>query len=140
MEAVFFRATSEAATRIRSADDLEGEWVGEPLVVGSPGVIAALARAAGLGNGPAIETLRDATCQSFPVWIVSADLERGFSSLNESLVDDWADRWLAEAAEGQLSEDAYALSTWLLEMQEALQEPGENGQRLFVLFEEKAMA
>ena len=139
MEAIVFSSTSARATRIRSADDLDAEFVAEPLVISSPRVFAILAQAAGLGKGAALAPLRDATCQSFPVWIVARALSESLFGLSENQLDDLVERWREGLGDEALDADPYELSTWLVEIQAALQESDRANEQLFVLFEEKAM-
>ncbi len=139
MEAIVFGSTTDLATRIRSADDLDAEFVAEPLVVSSLRVFAILARAAGLENAAALEPLRDATCQSFPVWIVAKALSESLVGLSADQLDDLVERWREGLGDEALEADPHELSTWLAETQEAVQESEGADEQLFVLFEEKAM-
>lgn len=145
MEAILFCSTSAEATGIRSADDLDAEFVAEPLVVSSPRVFAILAQvAAAEGDAarhetPGLAPLRDATCQSFPVWEVSESFADSLGGLGESQVDDLVERWRSALGSETLEADPYELSTWLVELQGAWKESDRRTEGLFVLFEEKAM-
>jgi hypothetical protein len=140
MEALFFTATHERAVRIRSVDDLEDEPAAEPLRVDSPGAVVALAVAlCGQGRGM-IEQLRDATCQSFPVWSLSTDCADALSTLSDDAIDPIAEAWREKAGAAELDADLYELSTCLTDLRQALAVGRERGEQLFVLFEEKALS
>ena len=139
MEAIVFSSTAAGATRIRSADDLEAEFVAEPLVVSSPRVFALLAQAAGLEEIAALIPLRDATCQSFPVWILARALSESLAELSEDQMENLIERWREGLGDEALDADPYELSIWIAEIQAAWQESERADEQLFVLFEEKAM-
>lgn len=139
MEAIVFGSTPRSATRIRSVDDLESEFVMEPLVVSSARVFGALATAAGLSGEAALKPLRDATCQSFPVWTMARALSELISRLDSEEVDELVERWRDHLGPEEIDADLYELSVWLLEWQDAFEECEGSDERLFVLFEEKAM-
>jgi len=140
MEALFFTATREGATRVRSLEDLEDEPAAEPLRVDSPGAVVALAVVlCGSGRG-SIEQLRDATCQSFPVWSLSAAFANALSSLADEDIDSIADAWLEKAGAAEVDADPYELTTCLADLRRALAEGRDGGEELFVLFEERALS
>ena len=140
MEAIVFSSTPGLATQIRSADDLVEGFVAEPLVVSSPRVFAALAEAAGLPGASALAPLRDATCQSFPVWTMAPALSACFAGLPDEALDDLVLRWRSGLEKEAIDADPYELATWLAELQAELRETRDDAESLFVLFEEKAMA
>ena len=139
MEAIVFSSTAARATRVRSADDLDDEFVAEPLIVSSPRVFSMLAQAAGLEVAAALEPLRDATCQSFPVWIMAQTLSASLQGFREDQVDELIERWRGGLGDEAMDADPYELSTWLVEIQAALRESEGTDEQLFILFEEKAM-
>lgn len=140
MEAIFFTGTRDRATRVRSGDDLDDEPVAEPLRVESPGAVAVLAVVVCGKDSGSLEQLRDATCQSFPVWSLSAPFAEALSTLSEDAVDSVAEAWLVKAGSAELDADLYELTTCLIDLRQALSKCGDRGEQLFVLFEEKAFS
>jgi len=137
MEAVFFVCPPEAAHDVRSIDDVPGEPAGEPLAVASPGALAGLVQALGAESRGALRQLRDATCQSFPVWAFARGLASALASLDEREIDAVAERWLATHARELGDVDLYELSLCVAGLRNALGASAEDA-RLFVLLEEKA--
>jgi hypothetical protein len=139
MEALFFTATREMATRVRSGEDLEDEPAAEPLRVDSPGAVVALSVVlCGNGRG-SIEQLRDATCQSFPVWSLSASFANALSSIRDEDIDSIAESWLEKAGGAEIEADLYELTTCLTDLRRASASAQDGGEQLFVLFEERAL-
>lgn len=139
MEVLFFLATRDDAGGIRSIDDLQDDPAAEPLEVESPGALVALAFAlCGSSNG-ALEQLRDATCQSFPVWALSAEFVAALESLSESDMDRVAESWLEKAGEHEVAADLYELTTCLTDLRDALLARQNREAELFALLEEKAL-
>ena len=155
MEAVFFRVTREQAATVRSADDLEDDPSAEPLRVGSPGAFVVLAEILCGPGRRSLEQLRDATCQSFPVWSLSEEVVDALGALADHELDGVAETWLAKAGGDELDADLYELSTFLTDLRTALGTDTQNAlgnepenasgadskgkEQLFVLFEEKAL-
>lgn len=139
MEAVFFSATPEDVERIRSADDLVEDPATAPLRVESPGAVIALGRALCGERGAALEPLRDATCQSFPVWTLAASAISSLRGLDAEGADAVAERWLDGAGADELDADLHELSICLVELRDAIRAGEGSGEALFVLFEEKAI-
>ena len=140
MEAIFFIARTEEALGLRSSHDLPVEPAAEPLPLESPDLIVLLASLL-LPGARAVRPLRDATCQSFPVW----DFEPALSDRIAALPDDEIER-LAERVSRELEKQApgcdrgeleMLLEPCLQDLRQALRERGPH-QRLFVLLEEKA--
>ena len=139
MEAFFFAATREGATRVRSVEDLEDEPATEPLRVDSPAAVVSLAAVVCGRSQGSLEQLRDATCQSFPVWSLSDQFADALSSLQgDDVIDSTAEAWLEKVGTSELQVDLYELMTFLTDLCEAVRVGRERGQQLFVLFEEKA--
>lgn len=136
MEATFFVSTPEEATGVTCAEDLPGECVGEPLGIDSPQAIVALAQA--FVSGTRLTPLRDATCQSFPVWPLEAGVEAAILSCAEPAQEAHVERWLAALPESALDAEAWELCALIEELRSALDTRAQ-GEALFVLLEEKAL-
>jgi hypothetical protein len=137
MEAIFFVCGAGEAHDVRSSDDVPGEPAAEPLAVASPGALAGLVHALAPEARGALRQLRDATCQSFPVWTFARELASALASLDEREVDAIAERWLASHADDLGDADLYELSLCIAGLRDALGASAD-GARLFVLLEEKA--
>ena len=68
MEATFFVSNQKQAVRVRYYDDLPVDPIGEPLFIPSPKALVALASALSGREQGSMQPLRDATCQSFPIF------------------------------------------------------------------------
>jgi hypothetical protein len=139
VEAIFFRTSREVATTIRSIDDLEDDPATEPLGMESPGAVVTLVSLLSGGAPGGLEQLRDATCQSFPVWSLSATVTSALGSLTAPAVEELAVAWKDAVAEGELDTDLYELTICLEDLRRATEKIAESGEDLFVLFEEKAL-
>ncbi len=138
MEAVFFAASADLAGGVRGSEDLVDDPAADPLAVSGLGALRPLAGLLAPDDPAGFEQLRDATCQSFPVWRLGLAATRVLRALSDSAIDSTADRWL-EASAGQMSDvDHYELATRLTQMRDALNEEPEAELRLFVLLEERA--
>jgi len=140
MEALFFTATRETATRVRSVEDLEDEPAAEPLRVDSPGAVVALSVVLCGGGRGSIKQLRDATCQSFPVWSLSAGFANALSSIGDEDIDSIAEAWLEKAGGAEIEADLYELTNCLTDLRRASALARDGGEQLFVLFEERALS
>jgi len=136
MDAVFFVCAPEAARQVRSIDDV-GEPAGDPLAVESPGALAGLISALDAEPRSALRQLRDATCQSFPIWTFAGACTASIAALDDDQVDAVAARWLAADAAALPDADPYQLALCLGALRDALHGAASDA-RLFVLLEEKA--
>ncbi len=136
MEAVFFVGSPGEIGVVRSADDLPHEPAGDPLRLESPAALAGLVDSLGLGARGALRQLRDATCQSFPVWCFGREATSAIAAIDEADLDPVAERWLAAAGDSLPDADLYELSLCLGALRDAVRR--DEGARLFVLLEEKA--
>jgi hypothetical protein len=134
MDALFFLARREAAAGVTCSRDLPVDPAAEPLRLEEPSPLAGLARV--LGVPPCVRPLRDATCRSFPVWELGAEITRRIAKLDDAEVDDVAERW-QKHDETALDADLYELATCLGDLREAIR-CGAEGESLFVLLEERA--
>lgn len=132
MEIVFFIADPVEAKGVASSDDLPGDVAAEPMTVDGPGALLGLAEALGAGSGPAVRQLRDATCQSFPVWAIAEPLCEALASMSDERLDEKAEAWKPHDRV-----DLYERASCLTELRDALR-LRDAGERLFALFEERA--
>lgn len=134
MEAVFFVSRSDDALRVTSSRDLSAEAAADPLRIEEPSPLAGLARVLGARHTP--RPLRDATCRSFPVWDLGADLARRIAALDDAEIDDAAERW-QKHDETSLDADCWELACCLGDLREALRQRAAPDERLFALLEER---
>ena len=87
MEALFFVCDRAAAMGVRSEDDLPSDPVGAGLPVPGLEVLLALATALRVKSAGAYSQLRDATCQSFPIWAMGPALVEALADLDDTQVD-----------------------------------------------------
>jgi hypothetical protein len=132
MEIVFFLAQPDEASSVASSEDLPGNGSVESLAVNGPGALIELGLALGFSNGPVVRQLRDATCQSFPVWALDEALCRRLESLDDEEIDTHAEAWPVDE-----KSDLYERATCLMELRDALR-VRQDGESLFVLLEERA--
>ena len=137
MHAVFFVCRPEEASGVSSIDDLPGDSAAEPLAVDSPGAVAGLVSALGAKLRESLGPLRDATCQSFPVWTFSQTFAAAIEGLDDGDLECVARRWLACTENAFRDADLYELSVCLGELRDAIRARAPEEQ-LFVLLEEKA--
>lgn len=132
MEATFFESSRGEAAGVASLDDLPGEPVGESLRFESLAWLRRLAELVGLPASDFGEPLRDATCQSFPVWELGDRMCERVARLSDQSLDVAAERWVDAAV---ADADAHELCELLCALRQALAE----GASLYVLIEEKAL-
>jgi hypothetical protein len=138
MEATFFVSNQKQAVRVRHYDDLPVDPIGEPLRIPSTKALVALATAlSGEESGP-MRPLRDATCQSFPIFTFEPAVVRALAKLSDEDMDEIAQSWLEGANWNEGEVDLYELSDFLKDLQEGLGAIRNLGERLFILLEEKA--
>jgi hypothetical protein len=138
MEATFFVSNQKQAVRVRHYDDLPVDPIGEPLCIPSPKALVALASAlSGHEQGP-MRPLRDATCQSFPIFTFEPGVVRALVNLSEEEVDEIAASWIDGANWDEGDVDLCELSDFLKELREGLGSIRNLGERLYILLEEKA--
>jgi hypothetical protein len=85
-----------------------------------------------------MQPLRDATCQSFPIFSFEPAVVRTIGRYSEDDIDNVAELWLETGAWDDGDADAYELSTFLKELQEGIGTIRNIGERLYILLEEKA--
>jgi len=132
MEIVFFLAQPHEARGVTSSEDLPGDGSVESLPVDGLSVLMDLGQALGLGDGPVARQLRDATCQSFPVWTLIESFCQRLESLDDEQIDSHAEAWQADE-----KSDLYERTTCLMELRDALR-VRQAGESLFALLEERA--
>ncbi|MFP8871511.1 MAG: hypothetical protein VCB43_08840 [Myxococcota bacterium] len=138
MEATFFIAKQQQALGVRHFDDLPVDPVTEPLCIPSTKTLAALATVVLGQEQGAMQPLRDATCQSFPIFSFEPAVVRTIGRYSEDEIDNVAELWLETGAWDDGDADAYELSTFLTELQEGIGTIRNIGERLYILLEEKA--
>jgi len=131
MEIVFFLAQPHEASGVASSEDLPGDGSVESLAVDGPGALIDLGLALGFSDGPVVRQLRDATCQSFPVWALAESFCQRLESLDDEEIDIRAEAW-------QVGDkvDLYERATCLTELRDTLRDRAD-GQSLFALLEER---
>jgi hypothetical protein len=139
LEATFFVARREDATGVACVDDLPVDPAGDSLRIGSLAWIRALPPLLGLGEETALQPLRDATCQSFPVFGLSREVGTRLAALTDDGLDDVAARWRAAEGGPDLDADLHELCELLVGLREALRDRAEGDEGLYVLLEEKAL-
>jgi len=138
MEAVFFVSAPGAAIGVACVDDLPGDPAAEPLAFDAPAALAGFVEAL-LGTArDALRPLRDATCQSFPVFSLSRELAAAVADLDATSLDAVAERWYERAADSLRDATPYDLSVCLGEIRDSLR-ASDDDERLYVLLEEKAL-
>ncbi len=133
MDAWFFLARPEAARDVSSSHDLPVAAAAEPLRIEDPSPLAGLANL--LGASGRARPLRDATCRSFPVWQMGAELSQRIAALGDAEIDDTAERW-QKHDETSLDADSFELAMCLADLREAIRN-GDPEDVLFVLLEER---
>jgi hypothetical protein len=133
MDVVFFLSRAVDAVGVTSSHDPTVEPAADPLRVADPSVLLALCEC--LGVRARLEPLRDATCRSFPVLGLGADLARRLARLDDDGRDRIAADWKARAAEG-LDADPWELACCLRDLGEAVRD-ADDGERLFALLEDR---
>jgi hypothetical protein len=138
MEATFFVAKQQQAIGVRQYDDLPVEPIGEPLEIPSFKTLVALAAAvSGDAQGP-MKPLRDATCQSFPIFSFEPSVIKALANATEDEIDDIARLWLDDADWDDQGPDLYELSEFLRELKAGIGAIRNFGERLYILLEDKA--
>ena len=117
MEATFFVAKQQQAIGVRQYDDLPVEPIGEPLEIPSFKTLVALAAAvSGDAQGP-MKPLRDATCQSFPIFSFEPSVIKALANATEDEIDD-----IARATFGSITLDTLIKTMrWRQEREEKLE-------------------
>ena len=131
MEIVFFVARPEEAQAVASSADLPGDPAAEPIAVDSPEGLVALGAALGT-TGAVLRPLRDATCRSYPVWILSRALCERLARLDDEELDAVAGKWQPGA-----DADWHERASCLGELRDGLSRKAPD-ERLFALLEERA--
>ena len=139
MELSFFTCPSEDAVGVSAIDDLPCEQAGESVRVESTGVLSALARTLCGDSAGKLEPLRDATCQSFPVFEFARSVARARAALTESRIDEIAKAWLADPGWQGADINLHEAASLLGEIRRALRESEQPDATLFVLLEDKAI-
>jgi hypothetical protein len=134
VDALFFQTRPEDAFGVASSDDLPTEPVADALRLEDSAPLLVLAQT--LGVEAKIRPLRDATCRSFPVWQLSHELTQRIARLDDEEIDAAAERWRKHSEAG-LDADLYELARCLADLRSAVRS-GAEGERLFVLLEERA--
>ena len=134
MDAFFFLTRREGALKVASRDDLPSEPGADALRIEDPSPLLGLAEVLGVEHGA--RPLRDATCRSFPVWDLGSDLTQRIAGLDDTEIDDAAERW-QKHDETSLDADLFELACCLGDLREALLGRSE-AETLFVLLEERA--
>jgi hypothetical protein len=132
MEIVFFLALPDEAQSVTSSDDLPRDPAADPIVVDGPAALLELGVALGLEDKPVMRQLRDATCQSFPIWALSDTLCGRLGALEDEEIDPSAEAWRPNP-----SSDLHERASCLTALRDALGSC-EDGETLFALFEERA--
>ncbi len=138
MEATFFVAKQQQAVGVLNYDDLPVEPIGEPLKIPSFKTLVALASAVSGGAEDPIKPLRDATCQSFPIFSFEPSVVNALANAVEDDFDKIARLWLDTADWEDQGPDLYELSEFLKELKEGIGTIRNLGERLYILLEEKA--
>ncbi len=132
MEIVFFVAAPGEAACVASRDDLEVDLAAEPVRVDGPEALIGLISSLGFEGGRGMRQLRDATCQSFPVWCIGRDVASRIAELDDETIDGIAKAWHTDS-----DADLYEKASCLTDLRDALQ-ARQAGERLFALLEERA--
>ena len=132
MQIVFFMATPDDAMRVASSDDLPGDFACEPIEGEGFEALASLAEALGAEARRPARMLTDATCRSFPVWLVGREVVKALGAIGDDAIESAAQKWQPGG-----DADAYERSVCLGELRAALQTADE-AERLCVLFEQSA--
>ena len=138
MEATFFVCSRGDAIGVRSIDDLPVDPAGESLPLESTGVLSALARGLGGTAAGKLEPLRDATCQSFPVFEFADGASAALAEMDDDAIDELGESWLADPGWQGADVDLHEATTLLVEIRQALRDATPE-TALFVLLEEKAL-
>lgn len=138
MHACFFRASVASAQRVRSSQDIGVDWIAEPLALGMPGALPALLRSMGGVDLAGFSQLRDATCQSFPVWSLGAAAVTWLGGATDAELETLAASWASHPDSAEMDADLHELDELLGVMRAACLECASDDQRLFVLLEETA--
>lgn len=138
MEITFFTCPRKDAVGVRAIDDLPCEPAGESVRVESMGVLSALGRCLCGDAAEKLEPLRDATCQSFPVFEFESSVPQAIMALTEDRIDETAEAWLADPSWQGVDIDLYEAASLLADIRQALR-VGSPDALLFVLLEEKAI-
>lgn len=133
MELVFFIALPADAVGISTMDDLGTEPAAEPIAVAGPRVLTDLVGCVvPQDSHPQVEPLRDATCQSFPVWSLPETFCTALAPMEEEELDARAASWSTGS-----DTDPYERAMELTELRDALRHRSP-GERLYALLEERA--
>lgn len=138
MEATFFVAKQEQVVGVRHCGDLPVDPIAEPLQIPTAKVLIALASVVlGREQGP-MQPLRDATCQSFPIFSFEPAVVDTISGYSEPEIEYTARLWLDSGAWDDGDVDLYELSLFLTELRDGIGKIENIDERLFILLEEKA--
>lgn len=138
MEATFFVANHREATAVRQYEDIQTEPLSEPLGIPTPATLVALATTISGAGQAALQPLRDATCQSYPIFSFAPAVVRALRDLKEGEIDALAERWLELGGWREGDVDLYELGQVLQDLRAGLGGVRALGDRLFILLEEKA--
>ncbi|MGH0036379.1 MAG: hypothetical protein ACQGVK_15235 [Myxococcota bacterium] len=139
MIVTFFTALRDEASGVGRVDDLPDGPLGEPLSLDSAAPLRALASLlAGEGQGAGAGPLRDATCQSFPVWEFASPVTRALAGCSDAALEAVAERWLEPLRSGGGDVDLYEVESLLRDLHEAARDLDGEGAQLFALLEERA--
>ena len=134
MDLVFFLASPEEAGGVASSDDLPNHCAAEPIRVAGPrALLDLMGRVAPTTELPLARPLRDATCQSFPIWTIAESFCSALARMDEEEVDARAEGWSTGS-----DTDAYERAMELMELRDALRERA-SGESLYALFEERVL-
>ena len=112
------------------------------LRLSSPAALIALARILRPGDPadspPAVEPLRDASCQAFPVWIYERAASKALASADAAALERLSDQWWDGVDADDVDANAYELAERLQQLQAELR-AAEPDAQLLVLLEQKAL-
>lgn len=136
MEVTFFVCRSDDAVGVAHADDLPVDPAAEPLRMPGLETLRSLLVQLGGVEAARLEPLRDATCQSFPVFELAAAAPLG--ALAPDSVEPVAAAWRDQADWRGEPPDLDVLCELLDDLRVAVAAAG-GDEKLFVLLEEKAL-
>jgi hypothetical protein len=138
LEAIFFVDRTSGAIGVASSADLAVDPACESLRLRSPAALLALARILGPNAQPAVEPLRDATCQSFPVWIFAREARDALVNASDETLERIGDQWWDAITADEVDAESYELAERLQQLQAELCSAEPDAQ-LLVLLEQKAL-
>ncbi len=138
MEALFFISDRSSAVGVRSQDDLPTDPLGEGLPVQGLRSLRPLVSVLAQNADDALRQLRDATCQSFPIWSFSPTLVGALRALDATQLESVGQAWLDACGDAPPDADLHEICLLLEAIQSGLREADDVGEELFVLLEERA--